>query len=247
MRLTLPIVSSNPDLEPADQLQKFRRPSMLAGYDMKSRLDFSGNDNTMAYTGTFGAQGAVLDGTRENSMTIPISATNEMSMIFCVNLNNIAAGSEQKSFMSCLDITGATEYIGSRLIQSAGSNFGFFMAVDGTKTEKSVQYTFSGAWTVQTIRWKQVDASTTQAERITHGLAVAQIASPLLSTPQGASPIYLGGIPPGVTKAGSIVNGTTGVLGMAMFYSEYLDNATAKTLMDNVSSYMLSDRNVTVP
>lgn len=247
MRLILPITSSNPDLQPADPLTSLRRSSMLAGYDMTSRLDFSGNDKNMTYAGTFNSQGMVLDGTRENAALLPFNFTSEFSLIYCCNINSTAAGAPQLSFLNALNVSGES-YTGFRILQQANNGGGFFFSQANTKTERVLNSTFSGAWTVQTVRVKQNDETSSTAQRVTHGLAITSLTGgdPAFKSAPSTDPICLGGIPTSVGYAGSITAGVTGTVGMILAYNEFLSDADAKSLMDSVASIM-AGRGVTVP
>lgn len=247
MRITLNTNINNPDLEPADPLAGLLRPSIIAGYAMLDASDFSGNGKNLTYAGTFNDQGAVLDGTRANAMTAPISDTSEFTLIYCCNLSSLPAGSPQKSFINSLNVSGAT-YKGFRILGQPSGGGGFFFAQRGTQTERTMSSTFTGAWTVQMVRVRQQDASSSIAQRVTHGLAITTLSggTPAFQSDPSTGPIYIGGVPSGVTAAGSIVDGVTGTLGMLLFYNEWFDDATGKTIMDNVQKIM-AGRGVTVP
>lgn len=242
MRITLPTVINNPDLEPADPLAGFLRPTFLAGYNMLDTTDFSGNNRNMTYTGAFNSQGAVLTTARANAMTMPVPEQAGMTVFVCMNIATSGVGSNPRNIISNLN-SSITPYKGMRVAQRSNSaQADFQWARDTTPFIQGFLGTIAGAWTVRALRW-----TSSVAQMITHGGAVTQVTPGTLThTPNPTSPFYFSGIPEGVTAPGVINEGCVGTAGMVLFYGEYLNDADCIAYMDKISTNMAT-RGVVVP
>ncbi|SNR73862.1 hypothetical protein SAMN05192560_0787 [Methylobacillus rhizosphaerae] len=235
MRLILDTVINNSDLPLVDPAMQLVRPSALAVYDMLSNKDKSGN-TTLGFSGTFSAEGAVLD-TVDRVINTNVIEQDEISILICCNLVQRAG----VAFSVVSNMTPATApFLGFRNISTTSDSGTLAVATGLASPNQAVTITSQliGAWTSRVLRIKNSEVST-----ITRSGTVTQAA--LTNRAKNvAVPIYVNALDASV--AAGVKTGTTGTVGLFAAYSEYLSDSDAIGLM-NISAQIMADRGVTLP
>lgn len=234
MRTIYPVTVNNSDLVVVDKQIALLSDTLVAGYNMLDNKDFSGRNNHFTWNGSHNSVGAILMDDADHVMRTPITESDAMTFIVCMNLDNSSIAS---SLFSNLD-TSKTNYSGARAVKLNNNQSVLNTATGSTNVMNQVQFNMSGAWTVRTFRWQD---SVTQV--LTHGGATTSINN--TTRVKSTNRFNINGIPPDVYSS-SITNGFTGTLGFVLAYSEFSSNADAIKRMDIVASIM-ADRGIVVP
>jgi hypothetical protein len=237
MRIIYPTTITNRNLTTIDPRIPLITPTLIAGYDCLSNLDFSGRNNNFTSSIGFTSTGATLANNTASLIVTPVIEQSEMTVIGCFNING--TGSTGAIFNN-LD-TSTTSFKGTRL-SLLSSNGGQLDVGTGTATStlNSIATGVSGAWTIRAWSWN----SSLQREIFHSGT----VGNSLTITNRGintARPFSVNGVPSGAS-GGSITAGVTGTLGFLLFYNETITTANAATRMNIVASIMAS-RGIVIP
>lgn len=224
----------------ADPYAALITPDIIAGWDGLSLEDFSGNGNTLKFSGQFDNLGMILDGTENSVIESPVFERTEFTQIHAWFAQ---LSPSTYSLWSNFYTTASPLYReGSRFTQLNNTTVG---QIDiATTRENAAMYStqsgISGGWTIRSFAINDESLQIT-----TKGNDVRTVA--LTMRNKGTKyPIALSGIPADrMANVGSVTANPTGHYCFGVMYNRKLSSAECLEKM-NIIIQILQDRGVPI-
>lgn len=199
--------------------------NLVAGYDMRSNLDFSGNRNHFTFGGTFNSQGAVLTPDAISRIDTPAMDSAGLTVVICANVPSAA----DPGIILSNAQTGPTQGFEVRKLANS-TNAQLQIAITNGSGFASGSYSFAG-WRMNifTLNGSELKASNGAGSQTTLSFGGARRL--------GLVPWRMNGNPAGMGAAG-ITAGVTGTLGMALFYNKVYTQAELVPIAESVRQVM---------
>lgn len=207
LRIMTSDVFTDPNLPVLYPEARLINPNLIAGYNMRSNRDFSGNGRHFSWGGEFNEQGAILTPDASRRISTPVMDSEATTIVTCTN---ITASADAGIILSNAQ---------------AGPTQGFEVRKRPSLTDAQLQIAISNGSGFATgsypfIGWRMniftLDLTTLKASNGAGNQASLSFGG---NRRLGLIPWFMNGLPDGYGAAG-VMAGVNGILGCALFYNK---------------------------
>lgn len=212
LRIMIDRAPNNPNLPVTYPEARLINTNLIAGYNMRSNRDFSGNGRHFSWGGEFNEQGAVLTPDVSRRISTPVMDSEAITIVTCTN---ITASADAGIILSNAQ-TGPTQGFEVRKRPSL-TDAQLQIAISNGSGFATGSYPFVG-WRMNIFT---MDLATLKAS---NGAGSQTTLSFGGNRRLGLIPWFMNGLPDGYGAAGVTV-GVNGILGCALFYNKVYTQA----------------------